>query len=230
MTWWQLSTSARRNNLHATVEIVSMTHGLLLSTPQSRSSGNSSTLKKSIAVQSLQKVTRSVWSWTRKRWGEVSSAWAAKCKVHPSQSQSLNRGSHNLSSHYPQTLVIKLCPFVPGCPCIHDDNRGNVDEWSEEIVKRTTTELLAVWEIEQEGGFANWFSNSCVGLALWWKGQRQRMKGHRYWAQTKKGKYKKPWTPEKRDIGFGLEGWSKGEGGAAYRSRGKIKAHQRRPK
>ena len=188
MTWWQLSTSAGRNNLHATVEIVSMTHGLILSTPQSRSSGNSSTLKKSTAVQSLQKVTRSVWSWTRKRWGEVSSAWAAKCKVHPSQSQSLNRGSHNLSSHYPQTLVIKLCPFVPGCPCIHDDNRGNVDEWSEEMVKRTTTELLAVWEKEQEGGFANWFSNSCVGLSLWWQGQRQRMKGHRYWAQTKKGK------------------------------------------
>ena len=112
MTWWQLSTSAGRNNLHTIVEIVSMAHGLILSTPQSRSSGNSSTLKKSTAVQSLQKVTRSVWSWTRKRWGEVSCAGAAKCKVHPSQSQSLNRGSHNLSSHYPQTLVIKLCPFT----------------------------------------------------------------------------------------------------------------------
>ena len=33
-------------------------------------------------------------------------------KVHQLQSQSLNQGSHNLSSHYPQTLVIKLCPFT----------------------------------------------------------------------------------------------------------------------
>ena len=99
----------------------------------------------------------------------------------------------------------------------------------------TAGQLLAGWEKEHLDGFANWFSNSCVSLSFWWRGQSQRRKRYCFWERKNRQTQKTiPLTPVNRDmksqrwVWFGLEGWSNGELGRGwYRSWGKIKPHQR---